>query len=103
MSYYSYAGSRKNELKDGIDPVLEELDVLGYSVCEKVLPSQDVKKFRHAVDHAWKEQLHEFGEKKLRQLHEWGTARLLLHYDASFSRLILHPVVLKVIDRKSVV
>ena len=96
MAYYSYPESRKNTVKTDAEKILEELDIRGFSVRENVLSSAQIKKFRDAVDEAWKKQIADHGEKKLRELGEWGQARALLLFDPSFSELILHKEVTEI-------
>ncbi len=42
MSYQSYQESEKNSLANDMDRILEELDILGYAIVERILPEQDV-------------------------------------------------------------
>lgn len=98
-SYYSYFESEKRVLTDDVDRVLEELDIVGYSVVPGVLASAALELYRKCIDNAWQKQVDEFGEKRLKELGEWGTARALLDYHLEFAELIRHPFVMQVVSK----
>ena len=97
MSYYSYAESRKNIVKNTSESIIEEIDILGFSLCENALTDAGVQELRGRLDDVWQKQVSEFGEKEIRGLGEWGQARAVLHYDRCFEGLILDPLVMDIV------
>ena len=99
MNYQSYFESPKNTLTSDIDRVLEEIDIVGFSIIENVLSVAQIKAFQKAVDDAWRIQVEETGKEKLKALNEWGTIRALIYYDDIFAELIRHPLVINVVSK----
>lgn len=99
MNYQSYCESKTNILNNDSDKVLEEVDIVGYSIVEDVLSLKKVEIFKQVLDEAWKKQIKETGEEKLKSLNEWGTVRALIFYNQMFSELIRHRLVMEVISK----
>lgn len=98
MNYQSYLESRKNFLSSEVDKILEEIDIVGYSVVGDILSIEKLNIFREVVDEIWHKQVNELGEERLRTLKEWGVARALLFYDPIFTELVSHDLVMKVVS-----
>lgn len=94
MAYQSYQESEKKTLTSELDRVLEELDIRGYAIIERILPETDVDALSRTLDAVWQRQCEEYGSTALREAGEWGVCRALIHYDIAFARLIRHPLTL---------
>lgn len=99
MSYQSYFESPQNTLTSDVDKVVEELDIIGFSVVENVISKEKIKAFQRAVNEAWQIQIEETGKEKLKALNEWGTVRALIYYDDIFAELIRHPLVMGIVSK----
>jgi ectoine hydroxylase-related dioxygenase (phytanoyl-CoA dioxygenase family) len=99
VAYQSYLESEKRILADDLDRIMEEVDIRGYAVVERVLSDAEVAEFSCRLDGVWQQQCDEYGEAALRQTGEWGVCRALLQYDFAFAPFVRHPLTMSVLAR----
>lgn len=96
-TYRGYPGFEQRQINSELERHLENLEILGYSVMEGVLPRNKAAEVEERLGQLWKKQEEEFGKERLLQLGEHGTHRGLLIEDEIFVDMVIEPKVLEVI------
>jgi ectoine hydroxylase-related dioxygenase (phytanoyl-CoA dioxygenase family) len=94
-----FPGMEQRALRDDVDRVLEEIQVLGYSVLEGVMSPADAAETHDQLVRLWKKQENEFGRERLLELGEHGTHRGLLCEDDRYLRMASNSDVLAIVRR----
>lgn len=95
----AFPGMEQRSVRDDADRVLEEIQVLGYSVLEDVMSGAEAGDTHDQLVELWKKQEAEFGRERLLQLGEHGTHRGLLCEDDRYLRMASNPRILAIIHR----
>jgi ectoine hydroxylase-related dioxygenase (phytanoyl-CoA dioxygenase family) len=99
MEFKSYGASQIIETLSETDLLLEEIDILGYTVVKNVIPEELLSKIRLHLDQAYQKQEDRFGKENLIAINELNLARCLLAEDDFFLELATKPFVLNVVKK----
>ncbi len=77
---------------------LEELDILGFTVIENVLPAEQIEVIRSKMDAIYEADIAHFGIEKLTAIRELGTLRFMMVADRYFLQLLAVPTVLTIME-----
>src|SRR5258708_23534902 len=82
--------------KHTVQSHLEELDILGFTVIENVLPAEQIEVIRSKMDAIYEADIAHFGIEKLTAIRELGTLRFMMVADRYFLQLLAVPTVLTI-------
>lgn len=94
-----YGNTRQVEIQNDLERCVEEIRTDGYSVLEKVIPENELKKYRSKIDEVYQKQEEELGRDYLAEIDELQIARALMVYDDYFLRLVAHEKTLEIVEK----
>ncbi len=98
MKTKSYGVLKKTTNLNLIDKQLEELKILGYTIIEDLIDSNDLKIYREKLDLVYKKQIDEFSTKELDIINDLQMARMPFLYDDTFCNLFTNKTILSLIE-----
>jgi len=97
-TFLKYPGFQQTKINSELDRHLENLEILGYSIMENVISSEEAAAFASKLEYLWQKQEEEFGKDRLLELGEYGTHRGLLGEDPAFADIVIHPKIFEVVS-----
>lgn len=98
MKDKSYGVTLQTVLNTEVDKHIEEIQITGFSLLEKVLTYVELSECRKKIDAVYKIQKERFGEDKLNLINEKNLARCLLAYDEYFLKIATNKKVLEIVE-----
>lgn len=95
----AYPGIEQRTIHDDVERIVEEIQVLGYSILEGVMSRAEAAETHDQLVVLWERQEQEFGRERLLELGEHGTHRGLLREDDRYLRMAANPAIMNVIHR----
>lgn len=95
----SYGINSKSLAQSKEDILLEEFNILGYTVIEDVLSAEDLIIYRNELDRVYAIQEEEFGKEYLKQINEEYLARALCAYSRLYADLACKDSMISIVRR----